>query len=118
VVGTANGEPNGEAIGFDSVGRGYFTLSDSGSTSLTNQLVRYFARISSDGLSAQQPLVEAGSSWSYLDNGTDQGVAWRDPFFDASSWSSGIAQFGYGEGDEQTVIASNHITTYFRKTFT
>src|SRR5206468_1902068 len=28
VTGRANGEPNGEAIGFDSIGSGYFTLSE------------------------------------------------------------------------------------------
>ena len=117
VVGTANGEPNGEAIGYDSVGRGYFTLSDSGATPLTNQPIRYFARTSNDGPAARQTLVAAGSSWAYLDNGTDQGTAWRDRLFDSSVWSNGIAQFGYGEGDEQTRVASNHITTYFRRTF-
>jgi hypothetical protein len=119
VTGTANGEVNGEAIGFDAVGRGYFTLSDS---SLTQPL-RYFPRTSNDGPPTQAALVEAGAAWQYLDNGTDQGTAWRMPQFDGSSWSNGLAQFGYGDWDEQTVVSfggnasDKYITTYFRKNF-
>jgi len=119
VTGTANGEPNGEAIGFDAVGRGYFTLSDSSVT----QPLRYFPRTSDDGPPTQRELVSAGASWQYLDKGTDQGTAWRMPAFNSLSWSNGTGQFGYGEGDEQTVVsfgpqpANRYITTYFRKQF-
>jgi hypothetical protein len=70
-----------------------------------------------------QTLVAAGSTWRYRDDGTDQGTAWRNGGFNDSSWSTGAAQLGYGDGDEQTVVsygpnASNkYITTYFRRTF-
>jgi hypothetical protein len=66
-------------------------------------------------------LVAAGSLWKYLDNGSNQGTAWRATAFNDTTWSSGSAQLGYGDGDEQTVVgygpnASNkHVTTYFRK---
>lgn len=119
VTGTANGEVNGEAIGFDAVGRGYFTLSDSSVT----QPLRYFPRTSIDGPPTQPALVEAGATWQYLDKGTDQGTAWRAQLFDSSSWSNGVAQFGYGDGDEQTVVnfggnaSDKYIATYFRKNF-
>jgi hypothetical protein len=119
VTGTPNGEVNGEAIGFDAVGRGYFTLSDSSVT----QPLRYFPRTSDDGPPTQRELVSAGASWQYLDKGTDQGTDWRMPAFDSSSWSNGVAQLGYGDGDEQTVVnfgpntANRYITTYFRKQF-
>jgi len=69
-------------------------------------------------------LVHAGSTWKYLDNGTNQGTAWREPAYDDSSWSQGPAQLGYGDGDETTVISygpdpsNKYITTYFRHTFT
>ena len=74
-------------------------------------------------LLASQTLINQGSSWKYLDDGSDQGTAWRDLSFNDSSWSSGNAQLGYGDGDEATVISygndSNHkhICYYFRKTF-
>ena len=62
-------------------------------------------------------LVSAGATWSYLDDGSDQGSAWRETAFDDSSWSTGAAELGFGEGDETTVITSGHITYYFRHHF-
>ncbi len=70
-----------------------------------------------------QVLVNQGSVWKYLDDGSDQGTAWRDLSFNDSSWSSGNAQLGYGDGDEATVISYGssssykHICYYFRQTF-
>jgi len=119
VTGTANGEPNGEAIGFDGVGSGYFTLSDSATT----QPLRYFARTSGDGPRAPQTIVPAGAAWHFLDTGTDPGAAWREPGFDDSAWTSGVAPFGYGNGNEQTVVGygpdpdHKYVTTYFRTRF-
>lgn len=72
---------------------------------------------------ADTTLVATGSTWSYLDDGSDQGTAWSVPGFDDSSWSAGPAQLGYGDGDEATVVSfgsdssNKHITTYFRKIF-
>ena len=65
--------------------------------------------------------------WRYLDNGTDQGTAWRAPGFDDSLWSTGKAELGYGDTadgrPERTQVlfgpdANNkYPTTYFRTTF-
>jgi chitodextrinase len=69
------------------------------------------------------PLIVAGSDWRYLDNGTDQGTAWRANGFDDAAWPDGNAQLGYGEGDELTTVGfgpnanSKYLTTYFRRTF-
>ncbi len=68
-------------------------------------------------------LIDSGSQWSYLDDGSDQGSAWRDPGFDDSTWSAGGAELGYGDGDENTIIDygpdpnDKYTTTYFRHTF-
>lgn len=67
--------------------------------------------------------INSGESWKYLDNGSDQGTAWKNPGFNDSSWKQGPAQLGYGEGDEATVInygSTDHryITSYYRHTFT
>ena len=75
------------------------------------------------GSNAFVSLVQAGSVWKYLDNGTDQGTAWKETNFTDSAWASGPAQLGYGDGDEATVVsygpnsASKNITTYFRRSF-
>jgi hypothetical protein len=68
--------------------------------------------------------IPTGSTWKYLDNGSNQGTGWRATGFDDSSWKSGAAQLGYGDGDEATVVGyggngnNKYITTYFRKSFT
>lgn len=71
-----------------------------------------------------EALVPAGSVWSYLDDGSSQGTAWRAPSFNDSAWQSGPAQLGYGDGDEATTVGfgpdsnSKFPTTYFRHSFT
>jgi secreted PhoX family phosphatase len=67
-------------------------------------------------------LVRTGSTWRYLDNGTNQGTAWRALSFDDGSWKSGAAPLGYG--DPVTTVVSfggssnnKYITTYFRQRF-
>jgi tartrate-resistant acid phosphatase type 5 len=76
-----------------------------------------------DSSTSSTTLVAAGSTWKYLDNGTDQGTAWRSTTFNDSAWKSGAAQLGYGDGDEATVVGYGpnagvkYITTYFRTSF-
>ena len=45
-------------------------------------------------VSGQTVLVPDGSDWKYLDDGSNQGTAWRDTLFNDSSWDSGPAQLG------------------------
>ncbi|MFP6623666.1 MAG: metallophosphoesterase family protein [Myxococcota bacterium] len=64
-------------------------------------------------------LVPLGATWLYLDDGSDQGTAWRAAGFADGSWSAGPAQLGYGDGGEATVVnggpaGNRQITTYFR----
>jgi glucose/arabinose dehydrogenase len=73
------------------------------------------------------PLVPRGATWKYLDNGSDQGVAWRAPGFNDAVWASGPAELGYGDATdsrpEATMVSfggeanNKHITTYFRRRF-
>eukprot|EP00041_Stephanoeca_diplocostata_P033340 m.1099652 g.1099652 ORF g.1099652 m.1099652 type:complete len:1044 (-) comp24317_c0_seq9:356-3487(-) len=71
---------------------------------------------------AELPILYT-ANWKYLDDGSDQGNAWRASAFDDSAWSEGAGQLGYGDGDESTVVSfggnplDKHITTYFRKRF-
>lgn len=69
-------------------------------------------------------LVSTNDSWNYLDDGSDQGTDWRIPSFNDSSWANGDGQFGYGDGDEATLLSFGdnenlkYITSYFRNNFT
>lgn len=68
-------------------------------------------------------VVNKESSWKYLDDGSDQGVLYAGLGYNDAGWKSGCGTFGYGEGDEETVVsygpnaASKYITTYFRRHF-
>ena len=67
-------------------------------------------------------LIPFGSTWKYLDDGSEQGSEWTQEDFDDSAWASGLAELGYGE-DETTRVSfggdgrNKFITTYFRSTF-
>ena len=75
------------------------------------------------GNTTSENLVSRGSTWKYLDNGSDQGTAWRNPAFDDDSWESGPAELGYGDGAEATTVSfgpnsnAKYATTYFRHSF-
>ncbi|MCX7872089.1 MAG: Ig-like domain-containing protein [Verrucomicrobiae bacterium] len=69
-------------------------------------------------------LISSNSVWKYLDDGSDQGTAWRWGWFDDSSWKSAQARLGYGDDGEVTKLNfgtnsnNKYITYYFRKTLT
>jgi hypothetical protein len=72
-------------------------------------------------LSHSQTVVSTGSAWKYYDQGDVGTTNWINNNFDDSAWATGNAEFGYGDGDEATIVSfggnsgSKHITTYFRK---
>ena len=74
-------------------------------------------------LAEQDVLVDVfGADWRYLDNGSDQGTAWRARTYDDSAWKTGDGILGYGYGDETTLIDSgppgaHFMTSYYRCTF-
>ncbi|MFB3895371.1 MAG: metallophosphoesterase [bacterium] len=65
--------------------------------------------------------ITPGSEWKYLDNGSDQGTAWRDTIYNDSGWSVGTAELGFGDSGngrpETTQITSGYTTYYFRHSF-
>ncbi len=81
-----------------------------------------FVTLPGGGASAG-PLVPLGSIWRFLDNGSNQGTAWRATAFNDSAWPAAAAQLGYGDGDEATVVnkgptgKAHYVTTYFRRSF-
>jgi hypothetical protein len=74
---------------------------------------------------AETILVPFGpkTQWKYLDDGSDQGTAWRDGAFDDKAWRSGPAPLGYGDPEIATRVSFGQdlqhkfITTYFRHHF-
>lgn len=69
-------------------------------------------------ISGQEIILPKGAEWKYLDDGSDQKKEWKENNFDDSKWTSGKAQFGFGDGDEETILNKGFITYYFRKQIT
>jgi hypothetical protein len=81
------------------------------------------------GLSATSPpmnltqiaLLGRGSAWSYLDDGSDQGSAWRQPDFNDGAWDTGPAKLGFGDASSVTLLnrtnsqGGTNLTFYFRR---
>jgi len=86
-----------------------FYSSESGSVASRPELI-----ITIDDVGLDTEIIPLDATWKYLDDGSDQGAAWRDPIFDDSAWSSGAAVLGYGNGDETTALAAGPTTYYFR----
>ena len=70
-----------------------------------------------------QTFVAPGSAWRYSDAEVNLGTTWSTAAFDDQAWPTGLAQLGYGDGDESTVLSdggnpnARHLTYYFRRTF-
>lgn len=70
-----------------------------------------------------EPIFELANLWAFHDGGENLGSDWSEVSYDDTSWATGNAELGYGDGDETTVVSfgqdanNKHITTYFRKTF-
>jgi len=67
-------------------------------------------------------LIATNSVWKYFASGREPAPNWASRDYADASWPEGPAQFGYGDGDESTVLTfgpnpeSRYITTYFRGT--
>ncbi|RIK82106.1 MAG: hypothetical protein DCC68_07185 [Planctomycetota bacterium] len=89
--------------------------------------------VSSAAVPRTETLLPRGSLWRYIDDGSNQGTAWRELGFAETGWKGPVeAEFGYGDGGEGTVIIcdpnpadgcadtptdlnDNFITSYFRR---
>src|SRR6185503_19329432 len=66
--------------------------------------------------------VTKGSTWKYLDDGSDQGTGWTSRTFSDTPWASGPAPLGYGDANGQLPATptgygpdanNKYFTTYF-----
>lgn len=89
---------------------------------LMKTLLFLFQFVLSIATFSQTALITSGNQWKYFDQGNSLPSNWNLPSFNDASWAIGDAEFGYGDGDENTVVGygndgnNKHITTYFRKT--
>jgi len=71
--------------------------------------------------STDSALIAHGDQWSYMVSRSAPGPDWTSLDYDDSFWESGMAQLGYGDGDEVTEVGyggdpdNKFITSWFRK---
>lgn len=72
-------------------------------------------------------LSPLGATWRYLDNGSEQGTAWRASGFNDSAWPAGVARLGFGADAAAATTIRRYVTGtsgpqitnyYFRRAFT
>jgi hypothetical protein len=65
-------------------------------------------------------VVPLGATWRYFKGLSDPGSDWADVGYPDSTWLQGPSGFGYGDGDDATVLddmRNNYTTVYTRHTF-
>ncbi len=63
-----------------------------------------------------ETVIDQGDEWRYRIGTSEPPSTWRTLGFDDSSWSEGPSGFGYGDGDDATIIP-NTISLHIRKRF-
>lgn len=114
-------EPGFELSMTSTAGAIYFTT-DGSDPRLPGGAISGSATMISGG-TVDSVLIPRNAQWRYLDDGSDQQSAWRGNAFDDSGWKSGMAELGYGDRDEETLLgfgdpARKFTTYYFRRAFT
>jgi uncharacterized delta-60 repeat protein len=67
--------------------------------------------------------IPKGDQWRFWDRGSEPVGSWTIEHYGDSTWGSGPAELGYGDGDEATEVSfgpdpsDKYITTYFRRSF-
>ncbi|NQW99636.1 Ig-like domain-containing protein, partial [bacterium] len=67
--------------------------------------------------------IPRGAAWKFLDDGSDQGTAWKETAFDDTAWIAGTAELGYADSPVTALAQSattggpKFITYYFRRHF-
>lgn len=89
----------------------------------TNQVIETLDPSTLVNLDFAGNLVTPNQEWKFLDDGSDQGDAWRNSDFDDAKWKKGKPLFGYGDAGILTTVdfgddaRNKRITTYFRAEF-
>jgi hypothetical protein len=78
-------------------------------SSLTSSDVSFDLSLTGVKTSGNEVLVARSANWRYLDNGSDQGTAWREAAFNDNG---GLTLLSYGPD-----ASSKYVTTYFRRQF-
>lgn len=79
-------------------------------TLLLSVITNLKAKNNNDGL-----YFDENSEWSYLDDGSIPNEEWTKFDYDDSNWNKGNGFFGFGYGNEGTLLIKGKSSYYFRK---
>jgi hypothetical protein len=65
-----------------------------------------------------ETIVKDNSSWYYQVPTAASSPEWITPSFTVNSWFQGTGGFGYGDGDDNTILPSSAVSVYTRIEFT
>jgi hypothetical protein len=61
--------------------------------------------------------VYEGDTWRYRIGTSNPPANWNNTGFDDSGWASGPGGFGYGDGDDATIVPAGTLSVYYRRVF-
>ena len=64
-----------------------------------------------------ETIVKDNSTWYYQVPTSASSPEWMTPTFTVNSWLQGMGGFGFGDGDDQTLIPSSSVSVYTRIEF-
>jgi len=64
-----------------------------------------------------ETVVKADHTWTYLTGDSEPSSGWYNSEFDDSSWNTAKGSFGFGDGDDTTILSITH-SLYIRHSFT
>jgi len=63
-----------------------------------------------------ETIIDLGDEWKYTVPSAELSTSWKNSGFDDASWLTGKSGFGYGDGDDSTVLESV-LSVFIRKSF-
>lgn len=63
-----------------------------------------------------ETIIDIGDEWKYVLPSSELASAWKNIGFDDADWLTGKSGFGYGDGDDSTIIEST-MSVFIRKKF-
>ena len=63
-------------------------------------------------------LINWGDEFKYIIPDSQTSNNWKNLDFDDDNWQTGNSGFGYGDGDDETIIPNGTLSLFIRKTFT
>ena len=62
-------------------------------------------------------VINQGDFFKYIIPNSEPNPNWKNLNYNASSWSNGASGFGYGDGDDNTIIPGGTQSVYIRRNF-